>query len=180
MQRCHEYTNLSHGSVHWLTWQIFNPQEGMFSPTVCSFTWLYWVKRGHVICWDCLPYFLGSRAICVSCRLHKAWQIRHLHKACSFLSIVSVCSNFIFLPSVVFSRTNFFHHVCLSFQLFPVMYTPPLLLSSPTADRSDPAWWWHFTHADLSQLTRPCGSQIQGQGQAFCCGKGRVRPARWP
>lgn len=30
-----------------------------------------------------------------------------------------------------------------------------LLLSSTTADRPDPACRWHFTHADLSQITSP-------------------------
>lgn len=72
-EKIYEPTHLAHlpwsftlSTVQWLTWHIVNPYEGTLSPIICSSTSLYWVKRGQVISWDCSPYFLSSRAICVS------------------------------------------------------------------------------------------------------------------
>lgn len=41
--------------------------------------------------------------LCALCRLHKAWQLPHLHKTCSFSSIVSVRSEPILSPAPPFS-----------------------------------------------------------------------------
>lgn len=93
--------------------------------------------------------------------------------------------SFSLLCLLSYSLSSAFHDFTLFNYLFiiyfssPIVHIPhpllrtsllsaPLLLSSPTADRPDPAWWWHFTHADPSQITSPCGSQSQGQGQGCC------------
>lgn len=86
-----------------------------------------------------------------------------LFRACLFLWFHS-------LHWVILSWFLSTHLMNSSLLLHYVHLSPPLLLSYTTADRPDPAWWWHFTHADLSQITSPWRNQSQGQGHGFCWG----------
>lgn len=146
--RCHEYMRPhiyplqpcwpNRPTVQWLTWEILNPQEGMCTPIICSFTSLYWVKREarHYLGLFTL-LSLQSCHLHELCRLHKAWQIWHLHKTCSLLSFVSVCSfqdclsvrcAYLLILFAVFSWFHFLHQ--LSFWDFS------LFLLSPTVHLS--------------------------------------------
>ncbi len=181
-KRCHEYMSphiypsqpfsLTLCFVQLLTLQILNPREGMFSPVICSFTSLYWVKRGQVISWDCLPYFLSRRAICVSSvgcirpgrydTSTKPVPFYPLFQSapsniifslpCAFLLIPSVWLFMISLSSPIIFAWFISPHLSPSSSITTLLSSHfLLLLSSPTADRPDPAWWWHFTHADPSR-----------------------------
>lgn len=154
----------------------------------CTFSFYCTKSRGgKVISWYCLPYFLSSRAICVS----SVGCIRPGRYDTSAKPVPYHCFSLL-LPILSFSPffplRSFHRFTILSTFVSVIIYlhqsSSPLLSSChpPTVDRPDPAWWWHFTHANPSQITCPCGSQSQSQGQDFCWGvAGRLpRPARWP
>lgn len=89
---------------------------------------------------------------------------------------------FLSVPSAFFLQIHppqlfsFCDYLPLPIFLYYLHTSSSLLLSSLTADRPDPAWWWHFTHADPSQITCPCVSQSQGQVQDFYWGvEGRLQ-----
>lgn len=156
------------------------PKRGCFFSSYLVFHFTE-SRRGHVISWDCLPYFLSSHAICVNSagcmrpgrydtstkpvRFYPLFQSASFSRVLSFLFPLCLVMIPLSLP-IIFSWFLSFHLLYIS----PITYTSLSLLSSPTADRPDPAWLWHFTHTDLSQLTHPCASQSQGQGQGFCWG----------